>query len=181
MMAEFASGLKKVDATLTLGGYDSSKFTPNNVSLRFANDVSRDLVVGLQSIRFSDSITTNKELLPDGGILAFVDSTDPHIWLPLTACRAFESAFNLTYDQRTDLYLVNDSLHTKLLAQNASFTFIIGDQIKDGGTTSITLPYLSFDLEASYEYLKETTRYFPLRRAANDSQYTLGRTFLQES
>lgn len=181
MIADFASGLKKVDATLTLGGYDSSKFTPNNVSLRFATDVSRDLVVGLQSIRFSDSITTNKELLPDSGILAFVDSTDPHIWLPLSACRAFESAFNLTYDQRTGLYLVNDSLHTKLLAQNASLTFIIGDKIKDGETTSIILPYLSFDLEASYEYLNETTRYFPLRRAANDSQYTLGRTFLQES
>ena len=164
-----------------MGGYDSSRFTPNNVSLHFATDVSRDLVVGLQSIRFSDSTTTEKELLPDGGILAFVDSTDPHIWLPLTACKAFESAFNLTYDQRTDLYLVNDLLHAKLLAQNASLTFIIGDNIKDGETIGITLPYLSFDLEASYEYLNETTKYFPLRRAANDSQYTLGRTFLQES
>ena len=180
-MADFASGLKKVDATLTLGGYDASRFTPNNVSLHFATDVSRDLVVGLQSIRFSDSITTNKELLSDGGILAFVDSTDPHIWLPLTACRAFESAFNLIYDQRTELYLVNDSLHAKLLAQNASLTFIIGDQVKGGETVSITLPYLSFDLEASYEYLNETTRYFPLRRAANDTQYTLGRTFSQET
>jgi hypothetical protein len=25
------------------------------------------------------------------------------------------------------------------------------------------------------------TRYFPLQRAANDTQYTLGRTFLQEA
>jgi hypothetical protein len=25
-----------------------------------------------------------------------------------------------------------------------------------------------------------TSRYFPLRRAHNDSQYTIGRTFLQE-
>lgn len=180
-MADFASGLKKVDASLTLGGYDASRFTPNNVSLHFATDVSRDLVVGLQSIRFSDSITTDKELLLDGGILVFVDSTDPHIWLSLTACRAFESAFSLIYDQRTELYLVNDSLHAKLIAQNASLTFIIGDKVKGGESVSITLPYQSFDLEASYEYLNETTRYFPLRRAANDTQYTLGRTFFQES
>ncbi|KAL8640368.1 MAG: hypothetical protein Q9226_008757 [Calogaya cf. arnoldii] len=29
--------------------------------------------------------------------------------------------------------------------------------------------------------MKNTTRYFPLIRAANESQYTLGRTFLQEA
>ena len=180
-MTDFSSGLKKVDATLTLGGYDASRFTPNNVSLQFATDVARDLVVGLQSIRFSDSRTTNQELLIDGGILAFVDSTDPHIWLPLTACRAFESAFSLIYDQRTELYLVDDSLHAKLLAQNASLTFIIGSKVKGGDSVSIKLPYRSFDLNATYEYLNVETRYFPLRRAANDTQYTLGRTFLQES
>ncbi len=179
-MADSGSGLKKVDASLTLGGYDSSRFSPNNVSLDFATDVARDLVVGLQSIRFSDAKTANSELL-SGGILAFVDATVPHIWLPISACEAFESAFGLSYDQRTALYLVNDSLHDQLLAQNASVTFILGNTIKDGETISITLPYLSFDLQASYEYLNQTTRYFPLRRADNDTQYTLGRTFLQES
>lgn len=166
---------------MTLGGYDASRFTPNGVSLRFATDVARDLVVGLQSIQFSDSITKNKELLPSGGILAFVDSTVPHIWLPISACKAFESAFGITYDAQSELYLVNNTLHNTLLAQNANVTFILGNEIKGGDTIAITLPYLSFDLQASYLYLNATTRYFPLRRAANDTQYTLGRTFLQES
>lgn len=174
-------GLKKVDGTLTLGGYDASRFAPSGVSFRFASDISRNLVVGLQSIEFSDSITKPKDLL-SGGILTFVDSTVPHIWLPINACKEFEDAFGITYDQQTNLYLVNDTLHDTLLAQNASVTFVIGNDVKGGDTVNITLPYLSFDLEASYQSLNGTTkRYFPLRRAANDTQYTLGRTFLQES
>ena len=142
--------------------------------------MQRDLVVGLQSIQFSGSTVASKELL-SGGILAFVDSTTPHIWLPVSACQAFERAFGLVYDTRTELYLVNDTLHDSLLAQNASLTFVLGNDIKGGETINITFPYLSFDLQASYTYLNATTRYFPLRRAANDSQHTLGRTFLQES
>lgn len=49
-------------------------------------------------------------------------------------------------------------------------------------------PYAAFDLELSYPYphLNATqasppTNYFPLRKAANATQYTLGRSFLQET
>lgn len=136
--------------------------------------------MGLQSIQYSNSTIANNELLSNG-ILAFVDSTVPHIWLPVSACQAFEKAFGLVYDKISDLYLVNDALHNTLLAQNASLTFVVGNDIKGGETVSITFSYLSFDLEASYSYLNATTRYFPLRRASDDTQYTLGRTFLQES
>lgn len=173
-------GLKKVDGTLTLGGYDASRFTPNDVDFTLATDVSRDLVVGVQSIRFSDSQTPSEELLPEG-IFAFIDSTVPHIWLPLNSCKAFEKAFGIIYDATTDLYLVSDKLHNQLLSQNASVTFVLGNNIAGGPTVEITLPYLSFDLEANYKFLNKSSKYFPLRRADNDTQYTLGRTFLQES
>ena len=180
-MTDTTSGLKKVDGTLTLGGYDASRFAPNAISFPFASDISRNLVIGLQSIEFSDSNTKSKDLLSEG-ILTFVDSTVPHIWLPFSACTKFEDAFGIAYDKQTDLYLVNDTLHETLLAQNASVTMVLGNDVRGGNTVNITLPYPSFDLEASYESLKGTTRrYFPLRRAANDTQYTLGRTFLQES
>ena len=180
-MTDVTAGLKKVDGTLTLGGYDASRFAPNGISFPFASDISRNLVVGLQSIEFSDSNTEPKNLL-SAGILTFVDSTVPHIWLPNSTCKAFEDAFGITYDRQTDLYLVNDTLHDTLVAQNASVTFVIGNDVEGGDTVNITFPYLSFDLEASYQTLNGTTRrYFPLRRAANDTQYTLGRTFLQES
>ena len=173
-------GLKKVDGTLTLGGYDASRLTPNNVDFTLASDISRDLVVGIQSIRFSDTETDNEELLKDG-VFAFIDSTVPHIWLPLSSCRAFEKAFGIKYDDATDLYLVSDALHNRLVSQNASVTFVLGNDVAGGKTVEITLPYLSFDLQADYKFLNQSSRYFPLRRADNDTQYTLGRTFLQES
>ena len=145
-----------------------------------ASDISRDLVVGVQSIRFSDSETPSEELLEDG-IFAFIDSTVPHIWLPLSSCRAFEKAFGIQHDDATDLYLVSDKLHSQLVSQNASVTFFLGNDVTGGQTVEITLPYLSFDLEADYKFLNKSSKYFPLRRADNDTQYTLGRTFLQES
>ena len=166
---------------MTLGGYDSSRFTPNDLTFNFASDISRDLVVGVQSIRFSNSDTQDKELLPGGGILSFIDSTVPQIWLPRDSCKAFEEAFGIIYNEKTELYLVNDSLHDSLKRQNASVSFILGNEVKGGSTVNITLPYAAFDMTVSKPIVNASQPYFPLRRAANDSQYTLGRTFLQES
>ena len=172
--------LKKVYGSLTLGGYDVSRLVPNSHSFTFALDNSRDLVVGIQSITFEAQNGTTSNLLPFG-ILAYIDSTIPYIYLPLEACKAFEKAFNLKYNATTQLYPVSDSQHADLIAQNASITFTLGDDVKGGGIVNITLPYDSFDLTATFPVVDDSTRYFPLKRAANESQYTLGRTFLQEA
>lgn len=165
---------------MTLGGYDLARFTPNNLTFLFAPDNSRDVVVGIQSITSTDSKQTQTQLLPSG-ILAYVDSTVPHIWLPLDACQAFEKAFGLIYDNASQLYLVNDSLHKTLRALNASVTFTLGNSMTGGQTVDIVLPYASFDLLVQPPLVENSTRYFPLKRAANQTQYTLGRTFLQEA
>ncbi|KAL9130634.1 MAG: hypothetical protein Q9217_001248 [Psora testacea] len=172
--------LKKVLGSLTLGGYDQSRFTPNGVSFQFATDISRDLVVGLQSITYNDAESTDRVLLSES-ILTFVDATVPHIWLPKDACKAFEKAFNLQYNTTVDRYLVNDTLHDRLKTQNPSVSFILGNDINGGATVNITLPYAAFDLQVGPPIVNSTQRYFPLRQADNDTQYTLGRTFLQES
>lgn len=173
-------GFKKVYGSLTLGGYDASKFIPNEVNFQFAADISRDLVVGLQSITFSDAKTSGQHLLNEG-ILTFIDSTVPHIWLPQDACTLFEDAFGITYNDTVNRYLVNDTLHEKLQSQNASVSFLLGNDINGGATVNITLPYEAFDLQVGTPIVNDTQYYFPLRRAVNDTQYTLGRTFLQES
>lgn len=172
--------LKKVLASLTLGGYDQSRFTPNPLSFTFASDNDRDTVVGIQSITAKDQDGTTSSLLPQG-ILAYVDTTIPYIWLPLEACKAFEKTFSLEWDEKDELYLVDDALHKKLLAQNATIDFTLGNGVSGGQTVDITLPYASFDLTAKYPLVQNTSRYFPLKRAANETQYTLGRTFLQEA
>ncbi|TVY47763.1 hypothetical protein LOCC1_G003815 [Lachnellula occidentalis] len=166
----------KVLGSLTLGGYDDSLFAPNNVTFPFYYDQSRDLTVGLKSITGSGG----ESLLPTG-ILTLIDTTVSQMWLPLEACTAFESTFGLVYDKTTDLYLVNDTQHAALQKQNTSLTFTLAPTLADTTSIDITFPYAAFDLEVSYPLVNTTQRYFPLHRAANDTQYTLGRVFLQEA
>ena len=174
--------LKQVFGSLTLGGTDSSRFTPSNLSIPFAPDPLRNLMVGVQTIKSVDESGKTTDLLPSG-IMSFVDSTVPQIWLPTDACQAFERAFGITFDETSQLYLVNSSLHDQLTNQNASFTFTLGTATTGGPTTEITFPYKSFDqlVTPPTNGVANSSRYFPLRRAANDTQYTLGRTFLQEA
>lgn len=79
------------------------------------------------------------------------------------------------------MYWVNDALHQSLIHRNLIFTFKIADTIDRGSTVTIALPYASFNLEVKYPFTADTTRYFPLQQAVKESQYTLGRTFLQEA
>lgn len=162
-----------------MGGYDASRFTPNDVSFTFAPTAKRQLVVGIQSITYSNSKT---ELpLLSNGVLALVDSTVPYLWLPEAACTAFVNAFGLSWDGLHALYLINDTQHDIMLKQNPSVIFQLGNSQTGGPSTNITLPYASFDLNASYPLVKEHSRYFPLQRASDDNSITLGRTFFQES
>ena len=174
--------LKQVLGSLTLGGVDSGRFVPNNLSIPFAPQQNRSLLVGIQSISSVNENGTTSNLLPNG-IMAFVDSTEAQIWLPVEACQAFEKAFGLTYNTTNGFYLVDNALHAQLQAQNASVTFTLGSTLSGGETVNITLPYNSFDLTLTppAANLSSNTKYFPLRRADNDTQYTLGRTFLQEA
>jgi hypothetical protein len=143
-----------------------------------AGDVTRDLVVVLQSISYSGS--TSITLLSDP-INIFIDSTDPNLWLPQDVCEAFESAFGLTLDNTTGLYLINETQHTALQNSDAEVSFRISDVTSGGDSVRITLPYDAFDLTVEYPLVDNTSYYFPLKRAANSTQYTLGRTFLQEA
>jgi hypothetical protein len=109
-----------------------------------------------------------------------VDSTVPYLYLPIDVCKKFEDAFSITYDNATELYLVNDTLHSQLLSQATNVTFTLTN-ITAQVTVEIVLPYQAFDLIAEYPLVQNTTRYFPLKRSQNDTQNTLGRTFLQEA
>ncbi|KAG8525659.1 uncharacterized protein KY384_000419 [Bacidia gigantensis] len=167
--------------SLTLGGYDASRFVPNNVSFPFGPDLSRDLLVSVQRIQFSNQAVAGPL---ESGIYALLDSLVPDIWLPKDVCQTFEAAFGLTYNETANMYFVNDTLHQSLKSQNASVVFSLSPSAQSSGvaqTVSITLQYSSFDLQLKQPSLSNETRYFPLRRADNATQYTLGRTFFQEA
>jgi hypothetical protein len=175
--------LNKVFGSLTLGGYDASLFEPNNITWSLYPESEKDLTVNIKNI----SIWTNERILgnssssSDEEIAVFIDSTTPYLWLPKTVCQMFEETLGITYDNQTQLYLVNDTLHNTLLNQAPEVTFTLGN-LSSTDTVNITLPYQAFDLTASYPLVQNgTSRYFPLKQASNESQYTLGRVFFQEA
>lgn len=171
--------LNKALGSLILGGYDTSAYQDTSSSYKFFSDQSRDLSIGIQSI--STNASADNTVLQSGLISMFIDSSVAEIYLPLDACQAFEKAFGLTYNTTLEMYLVSDSLHSKLTSENPAVTFEITTAITGGSSFNITFPYASFDLTANPPLVKSSSRYFPLKRAANDTQYVLGRTFLQEA
>ncbi|PSN69814.1 acid protease [Corynespora cassiicola Philippines] len=177
--------IPKTLGSLTLGGYDRSKFTPtsNELSFPFSSDDSRSLSVGVQAITAMNTLNGTITLSSSNSpIFIHIDSTVPHLWLPRTVCDGFEQVFGLTYDPQTDLYIFNDSAkHEQLLAQNPSLVIALGNTNDPEKLVQITLPFAALDLQASHPIYSNLTPYFPLRRAANDTQYTLGRAFFQEA
>ncbi len=140
-------------------------------------------MVGVVGITANTSSKADIDLMKRDDVTMYIDSTVAEIYLPVEICVAFEDAFGLVYDEATDLYLVDDTLHQSLLAQNPSVTFTIGQKYSTDATVQITLPYAALDLEATppYRGLEEKTRYFPIRRGGESRQWVLGKTFLQEA
>ncbi|KAI9666651.1 MAG: hypothetical protein M1821_004587 [Bathelium mastoideum] len=166
-----------VFGSLTLGGYDTTRFISNDVSFDFGADYSRDLLVGVSAV------TTNVTSIPllNSGIYAFIDSLVTEIWLPLSVCEAFEQAFGLNWNETAQLYLLNDTVHDALIAKNPNVTFqlVSSSNSSNSNSVEIALPYSAFDLNTSIPIVSSSSRYFPLKRAENSTQYTLGRVFLQ--
>ena len=170
----------KVYGSLVLGGYDDSRLArgenETGIDFPFGADISRDLLIGIREIS-SDTVGTP---LLSHTIYAFIDSLVPHLWLPLEVCTAFEQAFNLTWNSTAELYLLTEDQHTKLMNLNANVTFNLGtDGIEN--YVNVVMPYGAFDLVAGSPIVESPMHYFPLKRAQNDTQYTLGRAFLQQA
>lgn len=175
---------KSVYGSLILGGYDSTRFKPNanDFSFTFSSDASQLLTVAVGSMSATNTLQ-GQFSFTSNTYFSVIDSTVPELWLPLDVCKQFETAFGLTYDPSTDLYLVNDTIRSQLLSNNPTITIKLQNSQTATTTnyTNIELPYAAFDLQASYPIYDNATNYFPIRRAQNDSQYVLGRTLLQEA
>lgn len=173
------SRIENAPGSLTIGGYDASRSMPDGVPFNFSSQLERQLTVAIQGISVSNSLAQSQVLT--SAIFALVDSTVPHLWLPVSVCYAFEHAFGIEFDPITDLYLVNNTQHEALLKQNAELTISLAANTDGGSVINITLPYASLDLEVGPPLVQTPSRYFPLRRAKDETQFTLGRVLLQEA
>lgn len=172
-------------ASLVFGGYDASKYDGNtSKTFQFGPDDSHSFTLGVQNIIAENTLLGTVSPLTDG-IIASIDSTLPYLWLPREVCDRFETAFGLRYDNDSSLYLVNDTVRAQLKQLNPTVSFTLGEGTTSGtgkeNSVVIKLPYAAFDLQVSWPLMKNQTKYFPLKRTTNSTQYTLGRTFLQEA
>ena len=118
-----------------------------------------------------------------------IDSSTPYLWLPANVCKNFEQALGLTYNDTLRLYTYNSTAqHNLLKSSGISFNFTLGDLPGSKNAISLSVPFDAGDLSLSYGFpglnmtaTSSDVPYFPLRKAANSTQYTIGRMFLQET
>lgn len=163
-----SKSVKNALGSMIFGGYDASLNGSSSVSFDFADNTGRELVVAIQSITKSVA-ATDTDLLPSS-IFAALDSSQPNIWLPVEACQKFEDAFGISWNATAELYILNSTVHDSLLKENANVTFRVGNTVSGGPVADIVFPYNSFDLTASWPLTSDSQSYFPLKRAANETQ-----------
>ena len=185
---------------MTLGGFDSNRFVSNTIS--FDLDDSQSPVISIDKIivKAEPSVNSKTSTGWDDDSVTFsdspsaelftIDSTTPYLWLPESLCLQFEKALGLTYDDEVELYTfgTNMTQHDTLVDWNLTFNFVLTDLPGSSKSISLSLPYAAFDLQLSFPYTglglnvsSPPVNYFPLRKAANSTQYTIGRSFLQET
>ena len=183
-----------------LGGFDANRFEPHNIT--FDLDPDHNPVVALNEITVTAEPLSSSNvsagwfgspltlLGPSEASLFTIDSSTPYLWLPEAVCLEFEKALGLTYDDAVQLYIFgsNSTQHEVLVDWNMTFQFALADLKGSLNSVSLSLPYEAFDLQLTYPYpglnasqSSSPINYFPLRKAANNKQYTIGRTFLQET
>ena len=181
--------LKGVPASLVFGGYDENRFEPND--FYFSLDSNQQPVVDLQSISVDGWTDDNVNLFDstDEGYFT-VDSSTPFLWLPESAALKFENTFGLEYDESLQLYFYPNATQEKNVMQaNMTFSFILTDLEDSTQSVNLFLPGAAFtSLSLTYGYpglnvnsTSPSTPYFPVRKAANNTQYIIGRMFLQET
>ncbi|KXT13166.1 hypothetical protein AC579_9394, partial [Pseudocercospora musae] len=148
---------------IVIGGFDEAAFEPSNISFAAWAGSARALTVSLQNIVVSNPALGTNTLFTSPLNMS-IDMTISQIWFPETVCESIAQLCGLTFDDSTDY-----------------FTFTIAANSGENQTYNIVLPYAAFDQQVGWAKYNNGMAYFPIRRARNDTQYVLGRTFLQEA
>ncbi|KAF1833795.1 acid protease [Decorospora gaudefroyi] len=168
----------KIFGSLVLGGYDATQFEANDLTFPLGSDSSMDFKVAIQSITINE---TAQHLL-NAPVVSYISTSNTDLWLPPVACQAFQDTFHLDYIDETGEYFINRTQHAANLVTKPTVSFHVGPETTDAWTT-INMPYVNFYIDSADENV--ITAWggfrFPIRRAVNDTQYILGRAFLQSA
>ncbi|KXS94286.1 hypothetical protein AC578_6799 [Pseudocercospora eumusae] len=101
----------------------------------------------------------------------FLDTSVAEFWLPSEVCDLFEASFNITEEAKTGLFGIDNASRQQRFNNGTSLTFVLGASSDATAKLQIELSPEAFG----------NFSYFPLRRAADNTQFVLGRTFFQET
>ena len=180
----YSAGAKYANrpGSLTLGGYDMSQIGSAKTSFTLAANDPRPLKAQLKSVLGQRTLNGTMALLTTP-IQVVIDTALPYMWLPRNACDTIAAAYGLVYQSDNQFYMADPTFRRQLLGKQPTLTFVF--EGTDGGTVDMVLPYAALDLNLTdfvyYSQPNQTYPYFPLRRAVNETQYTLGRAFMQEA
>ncbi|CRK41381.1 hypothetical protein BN1708_001758 [Verticillium longisporum] len=201
-------GSSGVPCSLTLGGYDESRFTTHNTEfvLGQSGTTPVTLVRGISvTVPEDDTRPGNWEgsgprILSNmsTSFTALIDSSTPFLWLPAQVCDEFADAFNLTYNDTLELYtFTDDQFNTFSSGWAYSFTFSLssfdntddfGHPLDTPGVVNITITAAAFAQVLRYPFMDKinygdpSVPYFPLRRTDNTTDtFIIGRAFMQEA
>ncbi|KAJ3571455.1 hypothetical protein NPX13_g5371 [Xylaria arbuscula] len=202
----YYAGKSGVPMSLTLGGYDANRFDAHDTQFSL-NSTTRQPQVLVRAITASVSdveqaptewsSSTVPLLAFNESITAMIDSSTPHLWLPSQICDRFATTLNLTWNDTLKLYVFpdNGNLDNYRSAPDLSFTFTFssadntnnfGSPTNMSGIVNITVSAEAFIQSLQYplaniSYGEPAIPYFPLKRAENNGQLIIGRSFLQEA
>ena len=164
--------------SLTLGGYDGTRFVANNVTFPFGPDIGREFLVGLQ--RITSNISSSPILSTNTSVI--LDTAVPDIWLPVEACDRFEKAFGLQYNATANQYYANHTVYQSWPQKNPQLSFEFVSLQNTTLPATIVIPFASFILLNTTDSTNPSgIAIVALRQAKNATQYTMGRTFFQEA
>ncbi|CAJ2513538.1 Uu.00g016570.m01.CDS01 [Anthostomella pinea] len=203
----YYGGSSGIPMSLTLGGYDANRFEAHDTkfSLNASASQPQTLIRAITaSVSDADKAPTswNSTSTPlsffNESVTALIDSSTPYLWLPSVICDRFASTLNLTWNESFGLYLFedNDSLERYQSSADLSFTFTLssadnqddfGQPLDVPGVVNITISGNAFVQNLRYPFMNlfqygdSAVPYFPLKRADNESQIIIGKSFLQEA
>src|SRR4051812_20662739 len=100
-------------ASLTLGGYDASRFAPHGVNFNF-NGTTRLPTARVRGVtarvpptadKPANWTTTEEPLLQmNDSVTATIDSSTPFLWLPPAVCDRFAAALDLVWNETFEVY-----------------------------------------------------------------------------
>ena len=102
----------------------------------------------------------------------------------MDTCSSLEAEFNLMWSESLQLYLLDSATSVALTSQTRNISFTFGNDLTpESSNVTIDIPVQAFNLTLTKDFpgVTRETSYFPVRRASNSSQYTLGRAFLQHA